>query len=184
MKKVIRLTESDLQRLIKRVIKETEESTQESAVVSSFKLEIEGMKEKIRNEVSDPTLPESDKLQEELEKINIEEVCKSGGNDKSKVDAYVNSLSGINEEERNHVSEILNGLVGKPFIVKLREFTKYKNLLKSKKKLNEVWDTIIILFMILVGILMLFATGLFRRDPCRAWGRMKHNQGRPPRGYR
>jgi hypothetical protein len=175
MKKVIRLTESDLQRLIKRVIKETEESTKESEVVSSFKLEIEGVKEQLRNEVSDPTLPDSDKLQQEVEKINIEEICKTGGNAKSIIDSYVNSQGQISGEEKAHLSQVLNSMVGNPLIQLIRELKKYKNLLKSKKKLNENWDTVILIFMIIVGILFLIATGLFRRDPCRVWNRRKES---------
>jgi hypothetical protein len=175
MKKVIRLTESDLQRLIKRVIKESEESTKESEVVSSFKLEIEGVKEQLRNEVSDPTLPDSDKLQQEVEKINIEEICKTGGNAKSIIDSYVNRQGQISGEEKAHLSQVLNSLVGKPIIQLLRELKKYKNILKSKKKLNENWDTVILIFMIIVGILFLIATGLFKRDSCRVWNRRKES---------
>jgi hypothetical protein len=197
MKKVIRLTESDLQRLIKRVIKETENQGVEEITpdeLTDLGVEIQRIDAKLEptdlgspTEVSDEEGINSENIDQAFqEKIGEKKLTQVYQKNKQYIDQEVSNIKSIGDKydlctrrgRRDAKRELK------------RKITEYLGKIVTKRKsMSVVNEQIGAGILLAVGwILFMFIMMFWRRivvgDGCRRWGRMKHMANRPPRGYR
>jgi hypothetical protein len=195
MKKVIRLTESDLQRLIKRVIKETENQGVEEITpdeLTDLDVEIQRIDAKLETtdlgsptEVSDEEGINSENIDQAFqEKIGEKKLTQVYQKNKQYIDQEVSNIKSIGDkydlctrrgrrdakrELRNKITEYLGKIATK-------RISGVNEQVGAGLLLGAAW--LIVMFIIM------FWRRIVVGDGCRRWGRMKHNANRPPRGYR
>jgi hypothetical protein len=196
MKKVIRLTESDLQRLIKRVIKETEEQTTDVEEITPDELndlDVEIQRIDAKLEPTDLGSPTEVSDEEGINSENIDQAFQEKIGEKKLTQVYQKNKQYIDQEVSN-----IKSIADKYDLCTRRGRRDAKRELRNKiteylgkivtKKANSVNEQIGPGLLLAAGwIIVMFIIMFWRRivvgDGCRRWGRMKHNANRPPRGY-
>lgn len=177
MNKVVRLTESDLIRLVKRVLSESAEQLAQQEEVE-LKKEITDINTELKGENIDSS-----------KELTPDAVCQTDGKDV--IEKYISEQGSKFEQYKDFVRDFLNSLKGlriRQLINKIKEIKLLmkKNRNESRTRIankiisedlqqlnaNPVILAAVGMFLIM-GIIFMIKSGLFKPNYCRRWSRAR-----------